>query len=204
MGLTDYEAKQIADRIGPIFHLHLNSYDFGKYPPSDYARYKTTFAAKSIENPEIHGSLVWKWGHFGKDNFPFHQQELIAKVASLWPVYVGSRAEQTAETTFNWWRIELPATAYITAAYITHLIHHADPLPIIDQHNFRAMNDLMKAVRSDHEGKKLPRNWTDLANLKTFMLAVLKHLPKEHSFGELDRFLMMYGRSIKPRKIKKP
>lgn len=203
MQLTEYEAQQIAANIGPVFDQYLNQYDFRKYPPTDYARFKVVYATRDAINNEIRGSLVWKWGHVGKANFPLSQQTLISKIEALWLAYVVEGKEFQAEFTFNWWSAVLPDTAYITAAYVTHLVHHADPLPIIDQHNFRAMNDLIKAVRPDHKGKMLPRNWTDISDLQAFMSAILKYLPKDLSFGDLDRFLMMYGRSIKVRKPRK-
>lgn len=199
MNLTSNEVIAIADTIGAIFDSHLSSYSFKKYPAEDYARYKSVFSQKTVANNEIHASLVWKWGHVGKNNFPQKQLELIHKIENLWPEYVQTKDCTDAISTFQWWRSKLPQTAYISAAYLTHLIHYADPLPIIDQHNFRAMNSLVKAVRPNHEATTVPKNWKDIADLQEFMSAVLSHLPGR-SFGELDRFLMMYGRSIKPRK----
>ncbi|HJV76098.1 MAG TPA: hypothetical protein VJ654_17890 [Noviherbaspirillum sp.] len=198
MNLTSNEVIAVANIIGPIFDSHLSSYSFKKYPAEDYARYKSVFSQKGVENNEIYAALVWKWGHVGKKKFPQKQLELIHKIENLWPEYVQSKDCTDAKSTFQWWRSKLPKTAYISQAYLTHLIHHADPLPIIDQHNFRAMNSLIKAVRPTHEATTVPRTWKDITDLQAFMSAVLSHLP-ERSFGELDRFLMRYGWSIKPR-----
>jgi hypothetical protein len=200
MNLTSNEITAIAKFIDPIFTQYASTYSFEKYPPEDYERYKSVFSRKTGENDEIHAALVWKWGHIGKNNFPSKQKELIDKVNTLWPEYVQSGCEN-AKSSFEWWRLQLPGTAYITAAYLTHLVHHFEPVPIIDQHNFRAMNGLIKAIRSTHEATKVPKNWQDIANLRDFMSALLLHL-RGRSSGELDRFLMMYGRSIKVRKSK--
>lgn len=202
MSITGNEAKQIAELISPIFNQHLAKYSFTKYPAVDYARFKEAYSKLSIPNKEIHGSLVWKWGHVGKDNFPPQQKELIKKIEKLWPEYVESKDRATAKDTFIWWKAKLPITSYITVAYITHLVHHRDPLPIIDQHNFRAMNHFIKQVKSAHKANKTPSSWDDVSRLKSFMAGVLEHLPGKN-FDELDRFLMMYGRSIKQRKPKK-
>jgi hypothetical protein len=163
MKLTSVEADAIAKIIDPIFFRHESSYSFKKYPAEDYARYKSVYSKTPIKNDEIQASLVWKWGHFGKNNFPLKQKELIQKIKDLWADYVRSKNCGNAKCSFQWWSSKLPSTAYITAAYVTHLVHHSDPLPIIDQHNFRAMNRLVKAVRAKHEATKVPRSWQDIA-----------------------------------------
>lgn len=202
MKLTSTEAIAVAEIIAPIFELHLSKYSFTKYPAQEYAKYKSVYAGKSVSNVEVHASLVWKWGHVGKDNFPQAQLKLIHKVEELWPEYIQTKECKSANETFAWWRLNLPKTAYITAAYITHLVHHADPLPIIDQHNFRAMNSLIRAVRPEHVAKSVPRNWQDIEDIQSFISAVIIHFPGR-SAEEIDRFLMMYGRSIKVKKPRK-
>lgn len=39
---------------------------------------------------------------------------------------------------------------YITIAFITHLVHHFKGIPIIDQHNFRAMNYFTNNLYHSH------------------------------------------------------
>lgn len=202
MPINDNEAKIIAAKIAPLFSSYLNKYSFAKYPADDYARYKYSYSELKPTNAEIHNSLVWKWGHYGKTNFPSKQKNLIMNVESLWLEFVNAEARLTSKGTFVWWREKLPSTAYISAAYIAHLVHHTEPLPIIDQHNFRAMNFFIKQIHPIHTANKIPNTWKNIVDLKSFMAAVLKHLPCK-GFDELDRFLMMYGQSIKPKKPKK-
>jgi hypothetical protein len=209
MSITATEAKRIASLVAPIYDVHLEKYSFKKYPAADYIRFKNAYSALRQPNNEIHDSLVWKWGHVGKLDFPPKQKALITKVETSWPDYVEFRQKRKPEKfssvdTFRWWKEKLPSTAYITVAYITHLVHHAEPLPIIDQHNFRAMNKLLKDVRLGHAANSLPRTWADITELKAFMTKVLEYLPRKSFFEEFDRFLMMYGKSIKPRKPRKP
>ena len=78
-------------------------------------------------------------------------------------------------------------------AFLTHL-SHPDEIPIIDQHNFRAMNYLLNHLGYNSQSKKKPSNWNDIIQLKDFMNVVCKKIKKEHL--ELDKFLMMYGRSL--------
>lgn len=202
MSITSDEAKQIVKLISQVYSEHLDKYNFKKYPADDYARFKTSYSQCVIPNNEIHNSLVWKWGHVGKANFPQKQKDLIKKVENLWPEFVGSDHRHTSYRTFEWWKTKLPPTSFITIAYITHLVHHAEPIPIIDQHNFRAMNHFRKQVLPAHTSNNLPRTWSHISELKSFMIEILNNFP-DKSFDELDRFLMMYGRSIKLRKQRK-
>jgi len=195
MPINQNEASEIVNRIGPIFDRVLNEYDFGKYPAEDYQRFKISFSALNIPNTDIEDALIWKWGHWGKANYPQRHRDLIAEVQRLWPQFITSGNGNSAGNTFEWWRAQLvSSTRYITVAYITHLIHYDEPLPIIDQHNFRAMNALIGCLRPERKAKKKPSNWDDIATLKSFMQLVGSSIPNR-SFGELDRFLMMYGRN---------
>ncbi|WP_034098565.1 hypothetical protein [Pseudomonas rhodesiae] len=196
---TPSEATLIAARIAPVFDAVLNEYDFLKYPAAHYQAFKTSYSARTAQNPQIADSLLWKWGHWGKPNYPQRHRNLIAEVEGLWPRFIGSGCAQAPDQTFQWWQAQFKRqTTYITSAYITHLVHHSAPLPIIDQHNFRAMNALFETVRPSQKRKKRPSSWNDIQVLKDFMSQVLVAMP-QRSFSELDRFLMMYGRNHVPR-----
>jgi hypothetical protein len=191
--INQEEAEHIAARITPIFDRVSADYDFAKYPGADYLRFKTSFSSLNRINNDISDSLRWKWGHWDKPNFPQRHKNLIAHIKLLWPQFVASGSGATSSRTYQWWSSALARkTAYITVAYITHLVHYREPLPIIDQHNFRAMNSLLRDARPTHRGKKKPSQWADIVELKDFMEAVRARLTNR-GFEELDRFLMMYG-----------
>jgi hypothetical protein len=193
--ITPNEAALVVAQITPIFGQILAEYDFGKYPSADYIRFKVSFSALQNPNPDIADAMVWKWGHWGKPNYPRHHRDLIAEIQGLWPQFVGSGSGQTSSQTFQWWSDQLARpTTYITVAYISHLVHHNEPLPIIDQHNFRAMNSLLSGIRQNHQMKKKPSSWTDIVELKQFMASIQVGLP-QRNFDEIDRFLMMYGKN---------
>ena len=195
MPITPTEANQIAARIAPMFERVLGEYDFAKYPAADYARFKASFSALNPTDAEIEGAMVWKWGHWGKPDFPQNHKNLIGEIQRLWPQFVASGFSDVSSRTFEWWRDSFNRqTTYITVAYITHLVHHGEPLPIIDQHNFRAMNSLIRCLRPGNRPKKKPSTWNDIKSLKSFMVEVKAAMPNR-SFSELDRFLMMYGRN---------
>jgi hypothetical protein len=194
--ITSHEAAQIAAKISPDFDKVSMYYDLAKYPVVNYGKFKQSFSSLNIVNTEISDSLLWKWGHWGKKSIPRHHRDLVTEIDGLWVQFVGSGAGQASNQTFDWWSGQLNRrTTYITVAYITHLVHHAKRLPIIDQHNFRAMNSLLRDVKTTHSGKKKPSTWQDIVELGTFMTEVSKALGNK-SFEELDRFLMMYGKHV--------
>lgn len=199
MAINQLEAEQIANRIIPIFNQVIDVYDYRKYPAQELQQFKESFSSLRIENYHIRDALIWKWGHWGKPNFPQHHRELITKVEQLWTSFIESGCGVSSNQTFAWWQEKLASrTRYITVAYITHLVHHREPLPIIDQHNFRAKNSLINHLRPGIRSKKKPSNWNDIAELKSFMTLVCNAMEGK-TFSELDRFLMMYGRNYAAR-----
>lgn len=197
MPLDADEAATVAQAIAADFSRISAAYDFTKYPADAYRRFRERFALLASENPEIRPALLWKWGHGNKSNFPAAHRDLIEKIESLWPVFVRSDAPADSARTFEWWHNALhPQSVYITVAYLTHLVHHREPLPIIDQHNFRAMNALVRLVQPSYKFKQKPSRWADILELKGFMLALLPLLDCE-GFGDLDRFLMILGKRLK-------
>lgn len=189
------EANKISSIIGKPYSRILAEYDFKKYPIDEYEHHKDVFSSLRATSLEISNAMIWKWGHWGKNNYPESHRALISEIQSLWPQFVESEHTDTPKATFDWWKAKFARkTTYITTAYITHLIHHEKQLPIIDQHNFRAMNWLMRQVRANYLHKQKPSNWVDVYNLKEFMTEVLDSMNSKN-IGELDRFLMMYGRS---------
>ncbi|MCY1310284.1 hypothetical protein D9M70_604600 [compost metagenome] len=69
-------------------------------------------------------------------------------------------------------------------------------MPIIDQHNFRAMNHLRRVSSA----KKKPSNWCDIVRLKHFLREASERFQRPEA--EFDKYLMMYGRALKPRKVR--
>jgi hypothetical protein len=189
------EALGIASRISPIFDEVSASYDFTKYPYADYVKFKEVFSSKPLMNNEIADALLWKWGNWGKRNYPKRHRDLIQEIQYLWPAFIDSGCGDTSRRTYEWWLKKLNRhTAYITVAYITHLIHHREPFPIIDQHNFRGMNALLRDFRGFDTANKKPSQWQDIMKLRDFINAIVKAMGNRSS-EEIDRFLMMYGKN---------
>lgn len=199
--LTTAQAKKISGKILPDFEKLLAEYSYTKYPENAYQEFQTILAHPNHGNinQAISDALRWKWGHWGKANFPATHKNLINEICGYWPEFAASDTHQDAKNDFDWWREKLGrGSAFISVAFLTHLMHGQSRVPIIDQHNFRSMNCWLAEANPGYRGKKAPSQWQDIQNLKAFMGALLQHIP--HSPGELDKYLMMHGRSVKVRK----
>ena len=188
----------IAAEVQATYSEHFAQYSYTKYPAQDYQRFTQTFSAFKA-NVELDSALLWKWGHWGKVNYPRKQGVLIGEIFVLWGEYlkcVAALAETPSpKDTFQWWGERLGRLRYITTAYLTHLIHPRD-VPIIDQHNFRAMNHFLRVLQP----KKKPSDWNDIVHLKRFLTEATTRL--QYSESDFDKYLMMYGRALKPHKPK--
>ena len=194
--LSNQELDLIAGRISCVYDDILGRYDGSKYPEDAYQIMISAFSKRKQQNEQIENAMKWKWGHWGKVNYPQHHKDLIDLINNLWSSYVGEKCTTSCET-FDYWRKNLEKShRYISVAFITHLIHH-DKVPIIDQHNFRAMLFLLRVAERNPGNKKKPSNWQDIQNLREFLSSLSKHLKKKER--EVDKFLMMYGRYCVPR-----
>ena len=195
MQINPTQAQQIAQFISFCFNQIHKKYNFKKYPKYVYNGFKIKFSALNAANQDIHNALVWKYGHWGKSKFLPAHYTVIQDVQKLWPQFIKTGNHHSPHGTFQWWQSKWPKTRYITAAFITHLIHHKS-IPIIDQHNFRAMNTLIARVKKNHSYKKVPSSWQDILDLRDFMITLLPHL-NNVNVSNLDRFLMMWGKIVK-------
>ena len=185
--------------INHNFNIYYSQYDFNKYSASDYKTFQNDFSTLANKNKSIEEALKWKWGHSGKLNYPQTHKDLIQEVKSSWLNFASKKINNPIET-YKYWKNALQKdTRYITVAYITHLVHYKE-IPIIDQHNYRAMNYFITLVNSNAKIKKKPSNWNDVLKLKEFILTLSIRLNKNTE--DIDKYLMMFGRSIKPRKNK--
>jgi hypothetical protein len=180
LGSADWQL--IRGEVQSTYSEHFSQYSYTKYPAQAYQRFKQTFSAFEPV-VELDSALLWKWGHWGKTNYPGKQGLLVTEISALWGEYlkwVGVLADAPLpEDTFQWWTDRLGRLRYITSAFLTHLIHPHD-VPIIDQHNFRAMNHLLRV----HQPKKKPSDWSDIAHLKRFLIEATTKL--QYSESDFD------------------
>lgn len=194
--LTIIELQKITIKISHVYDDLVAKYDGTKYPEDAYELMKKGFSRKSQENEQIKNAMLWKWGHWGKSNYPQHHKELISFIEIKWKEYIEIDSEE-AKVTFDFWLEALEKKhRYISVSFITHLIHNKS-VPIIDQHNFRGMNHLLEVSGRNEKKKKKPSTWADIENLKGFLSDLSNDLGKD--IREVDKFLMMYGRYCAPR-----
>jgi hypothetical protein len=185
--------------INQHFDFFVNQYDEKKYPPTIYNKAKKSFSSFTADEETIKSALEWKWGHVEKPNYPNNNKLLINEIIAEWGSFIDSNHDKkSADKNFEWWKNKLggkTSTRFITIAFITHLIHNED-IPIIDQHNYRALNFFTNNLSLSSNFKKRPSNWNDITKLKEFTDTILPHLNNTNP-QDFDKFLMMFGKSIK-------
>jgi hypothetical protein len=185
--------------INQHFDFFVKQYDENKYPPEIYHTAKKSFSSFTADEEIIKLALEWKWGHVEKPNYPVTHKLLIKEIINEWQNFIISNHEKkSADKNFEWWKKKLggkSSSRYITIAFITHLIHNEE-IPIIDQHNYRALNFFTNNLSLSNSFKKRPSNWNDIIKLKEFTDTILPHIHNKNP-QDFDKFLMMFGKSIK-------
>jgi hypothetical protein len=199
--LSSEEASRLAQGIRPQLGEYADRYDQKKYWPKVYASVRREFRQSAGPSREaIREALLWKWGHLGKPAFPAAHAALITQIQNGWTEAVAALPGPTAGA-FEELNARFGPNRFITVAFLLHLLRPAI-VPIVDQHNFRAVNSLIREVRPDWRPKAVPSKYRDLETVSMFMTAVLKawrqSMPiSAPSSRRLDKFLMMYGKAIK-------
>lgn len=197
--MTREDAAKVAANIAARFNEFVAKFDSEKYPERIYKRLLQTYKNVPLREPKksIPDALRWKYGYWSKSNYPGKQKRLMLRIAESWSTDI---RQKTPERAFRKLHSTLQLR-YISAAFLTHLMY-PEIVPIIDQHNFRAMNALL-----GRKSRAVPSRFSDLADLRHFIDEVLDAWPRETvkkpDERSLDKFLMAYGKSLKPRKIKK-
>jgi hypothetical protein len=185
--------------INQHFDFFVKQYDEIKYPPNIYETAKKNFSNFTADEETIKLALELKWGHVNKNNYPKTHKQLITDIINEWENFKKSNAEKKSSIeNFDWWCTKFgkrKSTRFITIAFIVHLVHNEE-IPIIDQHNYRALNFFTNNLSLLSSFKKRPSNWNDKIKLKQFTDTILPHLNNKNP-QDFDKFLMMYGKSIK-------
>jgi hypothetical protein len=197
MKLTSNDILCASRAVRPNLDEYAEKYSDTKYPPAELERLRAAFGERRIRAGDIANAFYWKWGHWGKRNFPQRHKILMDKAEEIRPTFLARPATATPYETFKFWNQELgdgQEKRYITRSFLTHL-QHPTQIAIIDQHNWRAMLHLLGKCRADLEFAQSPRDYEDLEALSYFVRALVDRLSV--STGCVDRFLMMYGRCLK-------
>ena len=199
--LTARESSAIVAKIRPAFVDTAARYDTKKYLPDVYKNVRAAFLAPTLVPAEVlQDALLWKYGHRGKSRIPGAHQRLISRLQQEWP-RLAHELPQSPDLAFAFLDARLGgATRFITVAFLVHLVFQ-EQIPIIDQHNFRAVNALIRHVRPTWRGKKKPSRYADVLLVAAFMASVSAAWGEEDpatapTSCELDRFLMVYGQDL--------
>lgn len=197
--LTDEGVNRVVELIRPCFDKYVAKYDLHKYPPETYEDLLVAFREpEQVTDGDLRKAVIWKFGHIGKRRIPQRHEALISSLQSLWPglspTLIGSATQAFTRLTDVLGR----AHRFITLAFLLHLMRPTE-IPIIDRHNFRAMNHYFRAVRPEWRPKSAPSTFDDLVILSTFVSGIRSCWETVDpatvpSVRNLDRFLMMYGK----------
>ena len=108
----------------------------------------------------------------GKPGFPAAHARLIAQIQNGWSEAVAALPASTVGA-FEELDARFGPKRFITVAFLLHLLRPLS-VPIVDQHNFRAVNSLIRQVRPSWQSKTMPTRYSDLETVAMFMAAVLK------------------------------
>lgn len=206
--LSGAEAWQIVKAIGPRFTEFASQYDTKKYWPEVYERVGEEFRQpKAVSPGTLREALLWKYGHLRKPVIPPAHERLISHLQQGWPTAIAALPPSPEDAFAALDRDFGGKTRFITVAFLLHLLHPTK-VPIIDQHNFRAVNAIMAGVRPTWKSRRQPSQYADIALVAAFMEAVLEAwVPQAPQSAptdrDLDKFLMMYGKAIKERSVKR-
>jgi hypothetical protein len=202
-GITQSDWRLIVGKIRPIFEKTARRFDEGKYPSDVYQEVLAAFEKPArVSADTLRDALLWKYGHLRKGGrIPKAHKALIREVQQAWP-RVARDLPQDPEQAFAVIAKSVGGpTRFITVAFLVHLLFQ-ERVPIIDQHNFRAVNALIHDVRPSWHSKKRPSRWSDIALVAAFMDAVISAWREQDPAStptprRFDQFLMRYGKDLK-------
>jgi len=202
MVLSINEQQQIVEKIKLDFAGLVAQYDSRKYPEAPYLYMRHKFhALPAISDEDIRQALIWKYGHWRKTNYPDAHKVIIRKVCQEWSRFVVTTTA-TVKGDFDFWTEVLrDHHAFITVCFLVHLLH-SDKVAILDQHNFRAMNHLMRNVRLNWSGKEAPSKYHDLEDVSYFIRVISdcwSSMPNARTPDQraIDKYLMVLGQRLK-------
>lgn len=146
--LTRHEVALIVRKIGPFFDETADRFDEVKYPLDVYERVLNAFARPSNVSPgTLRDALLWKYGHLSKEGrIPGAHKKLIGEIQRAWPRLARTLPQVPGEAFAALNAACGGRTRFITVAFLIHLTFQQS-IPIIDQHNYRAVNSLIRDVR---------------------------------------------------------
>jgi hypothetical protein len=194
--LNEQQTSVISNKIGYFFDELISKYEGKKYNEAVYIKLATDFEClNDIQDSHIDIALAWKYGK-SLENLPKNpkHQATLSKIKNNWGAFL-DRRHNNGIAIFQYW-IEILPTSFITAAFIAHLCK-PEEVPIVDQHNFRAVRYFLSEVNSSENISKNPKTWDEIVLVKKFIdtFASENSVPAR----ELDKYLMMFGKHVAPR-----
>ena len=129
------------------------------WPSVDHSARRRFGRGAGVPKETIRDALMWKWGHLGKPVIPSADMALIVDIQQGWNEAVADLPNVPSDA-FAVLHQRFGPQRFVTIAFLLHLVRPAD-VPIVDQHNFRAVNWFMREVRpglaNEGNAHSLPR-----------------------------------------------
>ncbi|MBD3195991.1 MAG: hypothetical protein GF317_13100, partial [Candidatus Lokiarchaeota archaeon] len=173
MNLNEIERRKIAEAINENLEAYCSNFDSLKYPEEPYIKWKKAFANPCVDNKNfLKEAFEWKYGHWGKDNYPESHKTIISKFCNNWEEFVEKNKFDMKDIFDYWEKVLKDHQNFVTIAFITHLIH-SENIPLIDQNTFRSMNYILKKVKNNSFSENKPSCIDDLKEYTDFFNSIV-------------------------------
>jgi hypothetical protein len=197
-GLTKTQENKISKKIDWFYGEIIDKYDESKYDEEEYARLKRVFSDPfDVDYYDLKHALMWKYGKSTEKSFNKNKSHLgtVRTLNNNWKAFASQKL-RAGESQFNFLMSKAKSTQYISIAFICHLLSPGK-VPIIDQHNYRALRYFLMDSGYKKTMKGSASNWEDIVLLKDFINRFTRG--KNRSKRDFDKYLMMFGKHVAPR-----
>jgi hypothetical protein len=168
--LNNSQKEMINRKIDFFFDEIILKYEENKYDEKEYDRLKCLFEnAQDVKKVALRHALMWKYGKKTFETFKRNESHVgtVDLLWEKWPIFVKRRLS-AGQPQFDFLFSNAKKTQYISVAFICHLLS-PDEVPIIDQHNFRALQYFLHDEKYPENVKMKPNSWDDIQSLKSFI-----------------------------------
>ena len=189
--------KKIINELNSDGDRLLEKYD---YDIPEYNRLTKIFKKPTqVKDDDIKKALKWKYKIYFKTHWS--TTENIQKNWNHFTFFLSCGTPKMKDI-YKYW--EQKGCSCVTSTWFAHLTLHNDKdiIPIIDQHNFRALNyyaeeyDNQKINNCWAKKGEKPTSYDDLLNLKKLIIDLLEDKELKYEYRDLDIILMMYGKEL--------
>lgn len=207
MDLSKKQKNRISKKIGYFYEEIKLKYESKKYDEDKYAELRELFQDIGAIDEDVicedltDSALAWKYARTVDDLRANGQYtEVRYSLYDNWEEFKLKEWQErpSGKAIFNYWfeEVDYPIS-FITAAFIAHLCR-PNQVPIVDQHNLRAVRYFLSDVNAENNLTQNPNTWEEIRTVKKFIRTF--SADRNVSVRDLDKYLMMFGKHVAPSK----